>query len=336
MSGRTLGPIHGLFLVDKPTGITSHDVVAFVRRQLGIRSVGHAGTLDPLASGLMVVLVGEATKLSDYLLTGDKAYRATVQLGTVTDTFDTTGEIQSQNSLEGLELENVKRVAESLSGELDLSVPVYSAVKRDGKKLYEYARQGEAVEVPRRKMVFSQVRCLGGALEALEVEFACSKGSFVRSWAMELGERLGVGGCIAGLRRIRSEPYDVSRAITFQDFEVAARRWRDGQAVEEAFGANYIPMAEALPHLPALTIGDREARLLKHGQIPSDLSRRLIFEQKMANREDRTVSVRVLFGDGRNLLSLIEAQPFKGLKIRRIFNIEPNRQPAPSRLDGAP
>jgi tRNA pseudouridine55 synthase len=214
--------MNGLLLIDKPTGLTSHDVVYRVRRTLGMRGIGHAGTLDPLASGLLILLVGEATKVSDYLLNGDKGYEFKVRLGIKTDSMDITGKILSESPVD-LSEEKIRAAALSLQGEIALQVPVHSAVKVDGKKLYEFAHKGEIPDhVPTRSMTFYDVQVVEVTPNSALIRMRCSKGSFVRAWANHLGEVLGCGGTVETLRRNFSQPFDSSQAITLEQLE---ERW---------------------------------------------------------------------------------------------------------------
>ena len=174
--------MNGLLLVNKPTGMTSHDVVSVVRRALNTREVGHSGTLDPMASGLMVLLIGEATKLSSYVTEGNKSYEVGLKLGVTTDTLDTTGQVLTEKQVSSTD-EDVQKSALALVGEMILPIPIFSAKKIDGKKLYEYAREGEAVEIPSKVMKFWNVE----TRENRAFHLHCSKGSFIISLKMLLG-----------------------------------------------------------------------------------------------------------------------------------------------------
>lgn len=296
----------GLLLIDKPADITSHDVVHRVRKALKQKSVGHTGTLDPLATGLMILVLGEATKLSDYLLAGDKRYRVKVRFGMTTDTFDRTGKVLSEKPC-ALNDAQIRGEASALEGEFVWPVPIFSAAKVDGKKLYEYARQGEEVELPRKPMSFWNLQIEEVGETQLQVALDCSKGSFVRSWAAYLGEALGVGGVVDELRRLRVGSFDLERALTLEQIEQRG-----------PLGAAFVPMAEALPGWKSLLAGPKEARLLTNGQIPRDMANRVIFEQKQAYETGQPVFVKVLTMTG-ELLAILAAEAGQGLKIRRVF-----------------
>lgn len=288
----------GLLLIDKPTGCTSHDVVARVRKVLNIKKVGHAGTLDPLATGLMVVLVGKATRLSDYLLNGDKAYEVEVQLGIETDTLDAHGVETARWQGPLPTSEEAKAAALSVKGELELQVPDYSAVKVDGKKLYEYARNGEAVPQILKTMKFDKVEWLGAEGSKFSARIYCSKGSFIRTWAYEVGRRLGVGAHVTQLRRIESAPYSIAQSIKLEDFE------NDG--IKGLAETTAIPIKSAMNHRPEILLNTFEEKLMLSGQIPEG-----IYAHFNGEFPDQ---VRVMGFEGR-LLAILERTESGGLQI---------------------
>lgn len=208
----------GLLLVDKPTGCTSHDVVAQVRRLLGTRRVGHAGTLDPMATGLLVLAVGRATRLLGHLALADKTYRATVRLGRATSTDDADGDPVRDVDAAGLDTAAVREAMLLLTGDLMQVPSAVSAVKVDGKRAYERVRAGEQVVLAARPVrvdrfeIIGPVRHLGGFADC-DVVVDCSKGTYVRALARDLGAALGAGGHLTRLRRTRSGPFDVGDAV---------------------------------------------------------------------------------------------------------------------------
>lgn len=308
--------MNGLLLIDKPGGMTSHDVVARLRKLLRQKTIGHTGTLDPLATGLMVTVLGDATKLSDYLTAEDKGYIVDVRLGVTTDTLDRMGEVTARADVSGVTAEMVSEVVAQLSGDFDWPVPLFSAAKIDGRKLYEYGRSGEAVARPVKRMKFWNIKLLDFTGDIARVELECSKGSFVRSWAAELGERLGVGGSIEELRRWRVGGWDVDRAISLD--ALAERLDTEATPPPAAGGDAFVPMSRALPNLRSVMAGPREIRLVGHGQIPRDIENRLVFEQKQAFASGSSVFVKVISNSG-DLLAILAAEPGQGLKIRRVF-----------------
>ena len=306
---------NGLLLINKPKDLTSHDVVARVRKALKQKSVGHTGTLDPMATGLMVLVLGEATKLSDFLTFSDKSYRLKAKLGVRTDSFDATGKVLSEVAVD-LPEEKIRAAAVALQGEFEWPVPIFSAAKVDGKKLYEYARAEAPIALPIKKMQFSGVEIESIEPSAISLSLSCSKGSFIRSWCAELGERLGVGGHMETLERLSVGPYALKQAVTLEEIDA------DPTLVERKL----IAMSAALPEHRCIRVPNKEQRLLLNGQIPRDLANRLIVEQKEAFLRNETIPVKVL-GLGGELISILVAQPGQGLKIRRVFRLDPPRIP---------
>ena len=307
--------MHGLLLVDKPVGLTSHDVVARVRRLLSTREVGHSGTLDPLASGLMVLLIGEATKLSQYVTEGNKSYEVGLRLGITTDTLDITGRVLTEKQIQ-VSAEDVLAKALSLTGELQLPVPIFSAKKIDGKKLYEYARNNEAVDIPYKQMTFwniknlpSRITAESGSENRSEKVFSlsCSKGSFIRSWVSLLGETLQCGATMSSLIRTESHQFHLNQAITLEHLEQKSMPERLQML---------IPMDQALPEVKRIRIGGKDQALMKNGQISHQLKIQLI---SMFN-PDLDQIIQILPEERGQLLALIGLEAGTGFKIKRVFN----------------
>ena len=316
--------MNGVLLVDKETGMTSHDVVAKARRLLGIKSIGHAGTLDPMASGLLLLLVGEATKISDYLLTGDKGYEVSVRLGVRTDSMDMTGVVLEERSVSDLSEERIRSVALSVTGTVELAVPMHSAVKVNGKKLYESAHKGEIpAEIPIRPMSFYGVEWVGmttaaageftdvnggvrhlAAAPEFTIRLCCSKGSFIRAWANHVGQLLGCGGTVTVLRRVMSAPFEIEAAKTL------------GSIDPNALGSEWIPLAEALPHLGKIEIEGFDATLLRNGQLSKGVQAELLRSIQLGVQPQ---PVKVIHKEERRLLALLAAEPGEFYKIRRVF-----------------
>ncbi len=204
--------LSGFLNVDKPVGMTSHDVVAVVRRALRIRKAGHAGTLDPLASGVLVVCLGSATRLSEYVMASTKRYRARVRLGVETDTYDTEGEVLAVHDASGVTLAAVERALEPLRGEIAQVPPMYSAVKQGGRKLYELARAGETVTRAARPVFIETLTVMEWTPPIVTLDIVCSAGTYVRSLAHDLGAALGVGAHLAGLVRLASGAFKLEDA----------------------------------------------------------------------------------------------------------------------------
>ncbi len=317
--------MNGVLLVDKEPGMTSHDVVAKARRILGIRSIGHAGTLDPLASGLLLLLVGEATKISDYLLNGDKSYEVTVRMGLVTDSMDITGKILKETVLHdslgallpSISESQVREVALSASGVLSLEVPVHSAVKVGGKKLYEMAHKGERPEeIPIRDMSFYGLKWLRWSPETSEftMRISCSKGSFIRAWANHVGGLLGIGGTVSALRRVESAPFSVDRAMRLGEISQAWEGCPDRSG--EILGSSWVPLAESLPHFGRIEVAGQDAALLRNGQISKAVQAELLRKIQLGTAP---APIRVFDREENRLLALLAAEPGEFYKIRRVF-----------------
>ena len=216
-SGRGAGA-GGLVIVDKPQGLTSHDVVARIRRLAGTRRVGHAGTLDPMATGVLVIGVEKATRLLGHLALSEKEYSATIRLGQATDTDDAEGEVIAETSAAGVSREALQAAVAALTGDIEQVPPGYSAIKVAGKRAYRLAREGAAPELAPRAVTVTDftvlaVRRAGDLLDA-DVTITCSSGTYIRALARDLGRALGVGGHLTALRRTRVGPYEIASAAT--------------------------------------------------------------------------------------------------------------------------
>lgn len=251
----------GVLPIDKPDGPTSHDVVAAARRSLGIRRIGHSGTLDPFATGLLLLCVGRATRLAEYLTGLDKRYEATARLGITTDTLDRTGEILARSDAwPELEEEVIRRAFLDQQGRRLQTPPVYSAKKVDGRRAYERARSGEPVRpdpVPVEIHDLTVTRIAGA-----DVDFRihCGSGTYVRAVARDAGEALGVGAHLTALRRTAVGRFDVRDALPLDRLEDAA-----------AVSAALLEPVDAVDHLPALRLSEDETRRIGHGQsLPAE------------------------------------------------------------------
>jgi tRNA pseudouridine55 synthase len=266
----------GVLLVDKPVGPTSHDVVGRVRRALGTRRVGHAGTLDPLASGLLVVLVGRYTKLSSHLTGADKAYEALVRFGARTTTDDAEGDVVESADPSGLDEAAVRAAVAARVGEQDQVPPAYSAVQIDGERLYARARRGEEVEAPPRRVTVRSAELTSWTPPTAHIEVECSKGTYIRSLARDLGVDVGVPAHLAGLRRTRSGAYDLTDAVKLEDIATErlligpeavrgiARVDVDDEAAERLKQGQAVPTAHELRGEIALAVHDGQLLALVH------------------------------------------------------------------------
>ena len=207
----------GIVLVNKPAGITSHDVVGFVRRTFKMRRVGHAGTLDPMATGVLVILLGNATKLFDKFVAFDKTYRATLRLGLKTTTADIMGKTLLERPYDGIDEAAVEKVFIQFTGEIEQKQPMVSAVKHKGERLYKIARQGIEVDRKARKVRIDELRILQCRLPDVEFVMSCSKGTYVRQLAEDVGEVLGCGACISQIERTKVGPFEIKDAANLEN-----------------------------------------------------------------------------------------------------------------------
>jgi tRNA pseudouridine55 synthase len=231
--------LEGILLIDKPSGLTSHDVVDRVRRKLKMKRIGHAGTLDPMATGLLIILVGKATKLSQYLMSLDKIYEGTVTLGVSTNTYDAEGEVMTTQPVPDLSLSDIQATLSSFVGDQYQTPPMFSAIKIDGQPLYKMARKGKEVEREPRFIRISRFEA--SRFETPEFDFSldCTKGTYVRSLANDIGEKLGCGAHLSALRRTASDRFHIENAI-----ELAAFQEADRETISDAL----ISKNEALPN----------------------------------------------------------------------------------------
>ncbi len=252
--------VSGILLLDKPLGITSNEALQRVKRIYQARKAGHTGSLDPLASGLLPLCFGEATKLSAYLLDADKRYWVKVKLGVTTTTADAEGEVVRTRPTAGVSAAALQQVVERFVGEIEQLPPMYSALKYQGQRLYKLAREG--VEVPRepRKVTIHSIEL--GPLEGDEFEMRvhCSKGTYVRTLAEDIGEQLGCGAHVSGLSRTGVGPYGAEGMVTMQQIEAAAA------VGSEALDALLLPLDSAVGHWPEVRLSADSAYYLKLGQ----------------------------------------------------------------------
>jgi len=209
--------MEGLILVDKPQNITSHDVVDFVRKRLGIRRVGHGGSLDPLATGLLIILIGKTTKLFSQLSELDKEYEATLKVGISTDTGDIEGRILKEEDYYYLSQEKIEEVFKKFRGEILQVPPMVSALRYKGKRLYELARKGKDVPRKPRKVKIYSLEIRKIYLPFIDFFVHCSKGTYIRKLAHDIGEELGCGACIVRIRRIRVGPFSIKEAVKLEE-----------------------------------------------------------------------------------------------------------------------
>ncbi len=249
--------IAGVLIIDKPAGLTSHDVVAQVRRILGIRQVGHFGTLDPFATGVLPVSVGKATRFAQFYLKSRKAYEGTIQFGFSTDTYDTTGQPTSESTSVVLDRDMLEKIFREFTGRLMQTPPPFSAKHVGGVRAYELARQQKPVSLAPVEVEIYALELLG--IERQDVQFAveCSGGTYVRSLAHDLGQKVRCGAFLAGLRRTGVAEFKESQAVTLDRLAVAAEEKR----IENCL----VPLEALLPEFPELVVRGRQEVGVRHG-----------------------------------------------------------------------
>jgi tRNA pseudouridine55 synthase len=268
-AGKTSSELHGVVVIDKPVGPTSHDVVALLRRTLGTRAIGHAGTLDPAASGVLVIVVGQATKLVPYLTAQSKRYEATVELGTSTTTLDREGAVvetkpvppEISRELGGASDAPRPRLEAALAKERARALqvpPVFSALKQGGRSVHERARRGEHVELPPRSIEVRSLEIVRTTATSIDLALDVAKGYYVRALARDLGETLGVPAHLGALRRLSSGPFDLGEALA-------------ENAPRDALCASLLPLAQAAARaLPVCRMSQEGAERARRGQVLGD------------------------------------------------------------------
>jgi tRNA pseudouridine55 synthase len=249
---------HGILNIDKPRDWTSHDVVGKVRRILGQREVGHSGTLDPMATGVLLVCVGQATRVAEYLTAHDKVYRAGISLGITTDTYDLEGKVTANRAVPDLTHEALSAVLERFVGALDQVPPAYSAIKQEGVPAHRLARRGEAVALAPRRVMIHRITLLGYEPPDVSVEVACGPGTYIRSLAHDLGEALGCGAALSSLVRTHSGDFAVEQSVSLEALATAAT---EGRLAEHLH-----PLHAALSAMRELPVSEAEALRLRNGQ----------------------------------------------------------------------
>ena len=250
----------GLFLIDKEPDCTSHDVVQQVRRILGQRKIGHCGTLDPGATGLLVLTLGRATRLTRFLIRAPKIYEGEIRFGATTDTYDRHGELTAEASIADLETEIVTTAMEELVGTLDQAAPPFSAKKFKGEKFYEMARRGEEVPESKKEIIVYEFTATGPLREGvLPFRLECSSGTYVRSLAHDLGQSLGCGAHLAELRRTKVGPFHVDQAVTLEHLGLQAE-------ANETAADGWVPIDQVPLPFPELATDSQQSKRLIHGQ----------------------------------------------------------------------
>ena len=246
----------GLIILDKPAGCSSHKMVGLARRIFGMKKIGHTGTLDPAATGVLPLLLGKATRAAELLTAENKRYTAEILLGTVTDTLDLDGEILAENPVNVTE-EELRTAIAGFVGESEQLPPMYSAVSVGGRRLYDLARQGIEIEREKRKIVIHSIDILKIDLPRVVIDVRCGKGTYIRTLAADIGEALGCGACISSLRRTESGELKIENALTPEELEAIAAEGRLSEIV--------IPIDRMFEHLSEIRLDERRTALVKNG-----------------------------------------------------------------------
>ena len=250
---------NGLLPVHKEAGMTSHDVIYKLRHATGAKKVGHTGTLDPMASGLLLICFGRATKLTQFLTEWDKSYLGEVTLGATSDTLDAEGEITPAVEVPDLTQADLKAILKRFTGRITQKVPAYSAVKVDGRELYKYARRGQEVESPSREIEIESLELQTLNLPVFSVSVRCSKGTYIRVLADDIGREVGCGGYLSALMRQSVGPFDITRALTLREISELHQSGR--------LENNIVPIEQVL-EFPVISIRNRAREIIKNGGIP--------------------------------------------------------------------
>ena len=250
--------IDGILSIDKPYGITSMDIVRRIKQASGQRRVGHGGTLDPIATGVVPVCLGQATRMMEYLIDGTKEYRTVIELGISTDTYDALGQVTSKEDPSDVTLTDIEQALESFKGVIQQVPPMYSALKQQGKRLYELARAGIEVERKPRSVEVFRIDLLEWSSPLVTVEVGCGRGFYVRSLAYDLGLALGCGGHLKSLVRLRSGAFQISHAVSLSDME---QKFEDGSWSDEVH-----PPDAVLYKMRAAVVSRRNEDMIKHGR----------------------------------------------------------------------
>lgn len=284
--------LNGVLAVEKPIGPTSHDIVKLCRNTLGRGTkVGHAGTLDPFASGVLIVLVGQATRLSRYFQASDKEYIALVRLGMSTDTYDKEGEIVSKRPVPPAAERDIPSVLKRFTGPIMQIPPMHSAIKINGRKLYHLARNKETIERPPRRVIIHHLQLLEESADSVKLKVACSSGTYIRSLAHDLGQELGCGAHLESLTRTRSGAFSLQHTHSLKN-------------IQEAPEGCLVPMIDLLPEIAAAQIDEEESALIRNGRpipsrdMPAETEIRLCHESELVaiSRSDgRLLHPRIVF-----------------------------------------
>jgi tRNA pseudouridine55 synthase len=264
--------VDGILNINKPPGITSFKVVSLVRHVTGERRVGHAGTLDPLAGGVLPVFFGRATRLIEYLMDAVKTYKAVIKLGTSTDTYDIDGAVIRLSDASSVTRHDVESALDYYRGAIEQEPPMYSALKHNGQCLYKLARAGITVEREKRQAYIYRLELIDYNTPFVTIEMECSKGTYVRSVANDLGEQLGCGACVSGLERLKYGPFDIKEAVTMSELT---------ESFSSGDWQNFVhPVDFIMKQWESVTVGEEQQKQIRNG-VP------VMLEEQFVNSDDK-------------------------------------------------
>lgn len=291
--------MNGVINIYKNTGMTSFDVVAMVRRVAKMKKVGHTGTLDPAASGVLPVCLGKATKIIDYIMENKKVYRVSLKLGMVTDTYDLEGEVLREEDASHITKDEILNCINSFVGTIDQVPPMYSALKQNGVRLYELARQGIEVHREARKITIYSIENIKiESNDNIQMDVCCSKGTYVRSLCYDIGEKLNVGATMTALERIQNGPFTKEEAINIEDL------------TEELLEKHIISIEKALDSFEKITVNEKFGKLLRNGVK--------VFDNRMYSEEVEFNKLYRVYEDNGVFLGLGKRDE-KGFKLEKLL-----------------
>lgn len=289
--------MNALLVLDKPQGLSSHSAVHRIRKLTGEERVGHAGTLDPMATGVLLILLGSAVRLSEWIIDHDKKYRATVKLGVETDSYDATGNIVSTRDV-NLSPEAIQTALLSFVGKQTQVPPAHSAIQIQGKRAYKLARKGETVQLEPRPVEIYSIDIRNISTDTVEFDVHCSKGTYIRSLAHDLGAKLGVGGHLAALRRLAISNFTLEQSITLDQ---VSEYLADG-----TLAAHLLSMDLAIPQFDALELDAASVRAVRNGQF-------------LPAPQNLTTSLVRAYDEQRNLIAILERVSTLQLKPKKVL-----------------
>lgn len=291
--------MNGVINIYKNTGMTSFDVVAMVRRVAKMKKVGHTGTLDPAASGVLPVCLGKATKIIDYIMENKKVYRVNLKLGMVTDTYDLEGEVLREEDASHITKDEILNCINSFLGTIDQVPPMYSALKQNGVRLYELARQGIEVHREARKItIYSIENIIIESNDNIQMDVCCSKGTYIRSLCYDIGEKLNVGATMTALERIQNGPFTKEEAVNIEDL------------TEELLEKQIISIEKALDSFEKITVNEKFGKLLRNGVK--------VFDNRMYSEEVEFNKLYKVYEDNGVFLGLGKRDE-KGFKLEKLL-----------------